>query len=294
MIQRLIAGSKRALGWHRPGRDLTVLPDDIFLVSYPKSGNTWTRFLVANLLYPEKHPDFSNINELIPDPEALSQRHLLSLPRPRVLKIHQYFDPRYPKIIYVVRDPRDVALSQYHFHRKRRLVDDQYPVERFVARFTAGETSIYGSWGENVGSWLATRHGRPEFLLLRYEDMIADTAAELIKVAAFLNLPIDSWRIAHAVEQSSASKMRELESKQVGLWSSTKDTRQDLPFVRSAKAGGWKSDLPDASVNELERAWGPLMKWLGYEPVTIAADDATSAHVQVSFLGESLLRERIL
>jgi hypothetical protein len=88
--------------------------------------------------------------------------------------------------------------------------------------------------------------------------------------------------------------MRELESKQVGLWSSTKDTRQDLPFVRSAKAGGWKSDLPDASVNELERAWGPLMKWLGYEPVTIAADDATSAHVQVSFLGESLLRERIL
>src|SRR5271166_567305 len=148
MIQRLIAGSKRALGLHRPGRDLVVLPDDIFLVSYPKSVNTWTRFLVANLLYPEKHPDFSNINELIPDPEALSQRHLLSMPRPRALKSHQYFDPRYQKIVYVVRDPRDVALSQYHFHRKRRLVEDKYPVERFVTRFIAGETSIYGSWAE--------------------------------------------------------------------------------------------------------------------------------------------------
>jgi hypothetical protein len=293
MIQRLIAGSKRALGLHRPGRDLVVLLDDIFLVSYPKSGNTWTRFLIANLLFPEKHPDFSNINELIPDPEALSQRHLLRMPRPRVLKSHQYFDPRYPKIIYVVRDPRDVALSQYHFHRKRRMVEDKYPVERFVTRFIAGETSIYGSWAENVGSWLATKYGRAGFLLLRYEDMIADTAAELAKVAAFLNLPMDSSRIAHAVVQSSANKMRELESKQVGLWSSTKDTRQDVPFVRSAKAGGWKSDLPETSVNELERAWSPLMKWLGYELATVQAEDAAGAQLQASFLGDSLLGERI-
>ena len=293
MIQRLIAGSKRAFGLHRPGRDLVVLPDDAFLVSYPKSGNTWTRFLVANLLYPEKSPDFSNINELIPDPEALSQRHLLRLPRPRVLKSHQYFDPRYPKIIYVVRDPRDVAVSQYHFHRKRRLVEDKYPIERFVTSFMSGETSIYGSWAENVGSWLATKYGRPGFLLLRYEDMIADTAAELTKVAAFLNLPKDSSRIAHSVEQSSAKKMRELENNQVGQWSSTKDTRTDVPFVRSAKAGGWKSELPEASLNELERAWSPLMKWLGYELATIRAEDAAAAQLQVSFLGESFLREHI-
>jgi len=293
MIQRLIAGSKRALGLHRPGRDLVVLPDDIFLVSYPKSGNTWTRFLVANLLYPEKHPDFSNINELIPDPEALSQRHLLSMPRPRALKSHQYFDPRYQKIVYVVRDPRDVALSQYHFHRKRRLVEDKYPVERFVTRFIAGETSIYGSWAENVGSWVATRYGRSGFLLLRYEDMIADTAAELAKVAAFLSVPMDSARIAHAVAQSSASKMRELESKQVSLWSSTRDTRQDVPFVRSAKAGGWKSDLPEASVNEMERAWSPLMQWLGYELATVQAKGAAAAPQQASFCASPLLGERI-
>jgi len=288
MIRRLIAGTKHAFGLHRPGRNLEVFPDDTFLVSYPKSGNTWTRFLIANLVFPEKHPDFSNINELTPDPEALSKRHLAALARPRILKSHQYFDPRYPQVICVVRDPRDVAVSQYHFHRKRGLLPDHHPIGQFVTRFVAGQTSQYGSWGENVGSWLATRYGRPGFLLLRYEDMIENTPAELAKAAAFLNVPADSSRIAYAVAQSSAGKMRELEEKQSLLWSSTKDTRQDVPFVRSAKAGGWRSELPQASVGEMERAWGPLMKWLGYELASGPAEDALSEQLQGSVLGERI------
>jgi len=221
---------------------------------------------------------------LTPDPEALSKRHLSSMPRPRILKSHQYFDPRYPRIIYIVRDPRDVALSQYHFHRKRRVIEDHYPIGQFVTRFLAGETTPYGSWAENVASWLATKYGHRGFLLLRYEDMVADTPTELAKVAAFLSIPADSSRIAHAVEQSSANKMRELESAQALHWSSTKETRQDVPFVRSAKAGGWKAGLPEASVQELERAWSPLMKWLGYELASSPAEDAMSTQLQESLL----------
>jgi hypothetical protein len=186
----------------------------------------------------------------------------------------------------VVRDPRDVALSQYHFHRKRRLIDDQYPIAQFVTRFIAGETSEYGSWAENVAGWLSTRYGSQGFLLLRYEDMIADTAAELTKVSAFVGIPIDSSRIAHAVAQSTANKMRELENAQTGMWSSTKGTRADVPFVRSAKPGGWCAGLPEASVKELEQAWCSLMKWLGYELATTPADEAVPAQLHESLLGE--------
>src|SRR6266851_5165037 len=268
MIRVLIAGTKRAFGLHRPGRNLAVFPDDTFLVSYPKSGNTWTRFLIAHLVYPEKHPDFSNINELIPDPEALSKKHLSKMPRPRVLKSHQYFDPRYPRIIYVVRDPRDVALSQYHFHRKRRLIEDTYPIGRFVTRFVAGETSEYGSWAENVSGWLATRYGRPGFLLLRYEDMMAHPTQELAKLALFLGIEADVPQLEQVVARSSADQMRKLEQQQAHLWSSTRNTRQDVPFVRVAKAGGWKSGLSEASVAEIEGAWGHLMQFLGYDLTT--------------------------
>ena len=68
MIKRLIAGIQRGLGLHLPGRSLLILPDDIFLVSFPKSGNTWTRFLLANLRFPDQPATWANIDRLIPDP----------------------------------------------------------------------------------------------------------------------------------------------------------------------------------------------------------------------------------
>ncbi len=146
------------------------------------------------------------------------------------------------------------------------MIGDDHPIEKFVERFVAGQTSPYGSWGENVASWLATRHNRPGFLLLRYEDMLENAARELAKVAAFLGISADPERIRVAVERSSADEMRRLEKSQAGLWSSTKDTRQDVPFVRSAKAGGWQTGLSDNAATQLEAAWGHLMTYLGYEP----------------------------
>jgi hypothetical protein len=266
MITRILTGAKQVLGFQHPGRNMIVYPDDVFIVSYPKSGNTWTRFLIGSLVHPELPADFSNINQIIPDPEALSKNELDRMPRPRLIKSHQYFDPRYGKIIYIVRDPRDVALSQYHFHRKRRLLQDGSSVEEFVVRFVAGETSPYGSWGENVATWMATRYGRPGFLLLRYEDMIENTTRELGKVAHFLSMDVPLDRLTLIVERNSADEMRKLERKQASLWSSTKDTRQDVPFVRAAKSGGWEAELPEAAVRKLEGAWSTLMKCLGYQP----------------------------
>jgi hypothetical protein len=267
MLRRVIAGAERALGLHAPGRNLAVFPDDTFLVSYPKSGNTWARFLIANLVRPTEEIDFSNVNRMIPGPEVTRNRDLMRTPRPRIIKSHQYFDPRYPRVIYIVRDPRDVVVSQYHFQRKRKLLADQYPLSEYVARFVAGQTSFYGSWGEHVASWLATRHGRPGFLLLRYEDMVEDTARELAKVASFLGLSSTPETILQAVERSSADRMRTLEKSQAQLFTSTKNTRQDIPFVRAAQAGGWRSALPEEYALQLDRAWGHLIHWLGYEPV---------------------------
>ena len=278
MLKRVIAGAKRVLGLHAPGRNLAVFPDDTFLVSYPKSGNTWARFLIANLVRPHEKIDFSNVNRMIPGPEVTRNRDLMRTPRPRIIKSHQYFDPRYPRVIYLVRDPRDVVVSQYHFQRKRKLVADQYPLSEYVGRFIAGQTSFYGSWGEHVASWLATRHGRPGFLLLRYEDMVEDTARELSKVASFLGLSSTPGMILQAVERSSADRMRTLEKSQAQLFTSTKNTRQDIPFVRAARAGGWRAALPEACALQLDEAWGNLIQWLGYE--LVLTDKASVAEDQ--------------
>jgi hypothetical protein len=266
MIKRLVAGYKKAFGLNKPGRLLKVFPDDVFIVSYPKSGNTWTRFLIANLVYPEKHPDFANINLLVPDPEGVTRRDLERLPRPRYLKSHAYFDHRYPKVLHIVRDPRDVVLSEYYFDIKRNAIPEGFPVDQFVSRFVKGELSHpYGTWAENTATWFYTRANTPRLLLVTYESLQSDAPRQMARIADFLGIPTTPERIAFAIEQSSADRMRELEKKQGHLWSSTKRTRQDKPFVRAAKAGGWKKELSPDSIHEIESHWGRLMQELGYE-----------------------------
>jgi len=100
----------------------------------------------------------------------------------------------------------------------------------------------------------------------------------MARIAEFIGVPVTPERIRFALEQSSADRMRELEKKQGHLWSSTKQTRQDKPFVRTAKAGGWKNELSEASIAEIESAWGVLMRELGYELATPILDPAAEAY----------------
>jgi hypothetical protein len=277
MIAHIIAGAKRALGLHRVGRSLLIFPDDTFLVSFPKSGNTWARFQIGNLLSPNKPVTFENIHAVVPDPEATPKRDLDRVPRPRVIKSHECFEPRYPRIIYLVRDPRDVVVSQYHYHRKCRKIEDGYPMDKFVARFLAGQTCPHGSWGENVGSWLMARRSDPRFLLVRYEDMISEGPRELGRISSFLGLASTQDAVSRAAERSSADRMRKMEKAQADLCTLTKDSRQDLPFVRAAGSGGWSKNLSEQNVADIETAWAPLMRYLGYPLTTQGGADSSIA-----------------
>ncbi len=264
--------TKYLLGKDIAGRQVAVRPDDTFIVSYPRSGNTWTRFLIANLLFADRPVSFGNIEQLIPDAEAQSSRYLKRLRGPRIIKSHQYFDHRYPKVLYITRDPRDIALSYYNFSRKYRHIADDYPLERYVHEFVNGSlmSSAWGTWAENVGTWVAARNGRKDFLLLRYEDMIEQTENELAKVARFFGIDPTVEKLRKAIANSSADRLRELEDKEGDEWVTTKDKRSDIPFIGSAVAGKWKSKLPATAVAEIEGSWGPLMHSLGYELTTPA------------------------
>src|SRR5215475_5248641 len=187
IIKFPIWGLQLVLGLHRPGRSLVILPDDVFLVSFPKSGNTWTRFLLGNLVNPDQPATFANVHRLIPDPTATSKRDFDALRRPRIIKSHECFDPRYPRVIYIVRDPRDVAVSFYYYNLKVRVIPDGYSMDEFVERWVAANVVGYadrvGCWEDHVLSWVRLREGKAGFRLVRYEDLLADPVKELTALA---------------------------------------------------------------------------------------------------------------
>jgi len=270
-------------------RGVTVFPDDVFLVSYPRSGNTWTRFLVGNLLWQKDPVTFANLESRIPEIYFNPDRFLRALGRPRLLKSHECFQPHYPRVIYIVRDPRDVAISFYHHNVKARNIPDDYPMASFVPRFIAGEFDrLFGSWRDNVFSWTELRQGTPGFLMLRYEDMKRDPATVLAGVAAFLErcsfhkIDASSEALQRAIELSSPERMRALEKREARQWVLTKGTRSDKPFVRSAISGGWQSQLAPESVAAIESAWGDVMQRFGYELVSRPVAAATVSQGEIS------------
>jgi len=264
MFKQFVSAAKILTRQVQPGMSLRVRPDDTFLVSYPKSGNTWMRFLIANLLQQDPPVGLLDADSLIPSVDAKSKRFFDEMRSPRVIKSHFSFIPAYRRVIYVVRDPRDVVMSQYHYQIKRGVLEQGSSLDNFVSRFLKGEVCPYGSWGDNVGSWTATRRDDSNFLLLRYEDMLADVTSGASQISAFLGLGRDANRVATAVERSSLENMRKVEKAEGARWDSTKGTRQDISFFRSAKSGEGRGTLSRESIDRIERAWGPLMQSLGY------------------------------
>jgi Sulfotransferase domain len=271
-MQRLIRAVRGAtnilLGKKTAGRHLTVYPDDIFLVSYPRSGNTWTRFLIGNLVNQDEPITFKNLESRIPEIYLFPDRVLRSFLRPRILKSHECFDPRYERIIYIVRDPRDVAVSYYHYAIKRCWIEPDCAIDQFVPRLIAGEFDVRAGWaacwGDHVRSWVSLRGDSKGFCLLRYEDLIRNAQHELARAARFFQIEPTPERLKRAVELSSADHLRQLEKKEGRQWPLTKKTRPDKPFVRTATSGSWQQVLPASSVAFIESRWGPLMRSLGY------------------------------
>ncbi|MEQ1736114.1 MAG: sulfotransferase domain-containing protein [Rhodoglobus sp.] len=249
-----------------PGRALDVRSDDIFIVSYPKSGNTWVRFLIASLLHPESPTDFGNIDVRCPTIYKTTNNELRVLPGPRVLKSHEYFDPRYPRVINVVRDPRDVLVSYFYYLRRKGSVDAD-SIERFAEKFMTGRLNDFGTWHENVSSWLAARGERDGFLLVRYEDLLRDGVGELARIAEFLGHRRAPQQLGVIVEQCSFDSMRESETRTGAQSRHLNSKRNDIGFVREGKSGGWKTELPVEVSSRLEQSWGSLIERLGY-PIT--------------------------
>lgn len=234
-----------------------IYDDDVFIVSYPKSGNTWVRFLLANLMVREDDLiDFHSSVNYIPDFEV-HHEDVVNAKRPRLLKSHSTYNKKFNKVIYIVRDPRDVYVSYYNYLLKKLPSN-----ERSISAFIKKSDLRPCSWELHVKSWL--NNSPKKFLIIKYEDLIDDTKSEFIKILTFLKWEKSEDQINRAIERSSFESMSRIEDLKGRPFKSEKDAKLSTKFVRSGKVGSWKNVLSNEDEKMILNMSRSMMQQLGY------------------------------
>jgi methylamine dehydrogenase accessory protein MauD len=187
-------------------------PDDIFIVTYPRSGTTWMQMILYQLTTAGKM-DFAHITQVSPWFERSLKDGTAydALPAPRLFKSHLSYRkiPRGPcKYLYVARDGKDVAVSYFYFYTTHMGFKGTF--EEFFERFLKGQVH-YGSWFRHVRGWWEHRDD-PNVLFLRYEDLAADLPGSLRNISAFCGLQIAAERWPGILERCGFAFMKRHES----------------------------------------------------------------------------------
>jgi Sulfotransferase domain len=261
---RLLRAAVRRPAPGPAARGLTVRRSDVFLVSYPRSGNTWLRFLLANALRPAEPATFATFGEVVPDIYDETDRALRRRPSPRVLKSHEPFDRRYRRVVYLVRHPADVAVSYYHYLIKMRTIPPGFDVVRFVDSYVLGALDGFGTWGDHVTGWLDAREGDDDFLLLRYEDVLEAPERALAAALELADVEAGGEAVAQAVARSTADELRRLERETATALPTFRGSRLEDPFIRKARAGAAAEELSPELVAQIAEAWPEALARVGY------------------------------
>ncbi len=243
----------------RKGRHINIYPDDTYFVAYPKSGSVWLTFMICSMLAEEESMDFEKAKAYMPDVYMHYDLKLRSRKRPRYLKSHEYLHPDYPKVAYLVRDPRAVAVSYFYFLKKYNKIRQEATFKEYLPYFVRGEIDKYGPWDKHVMGWLGANETSRDFLFLRYEDLKAQPLENIKKVADFLKLNPSEEKLVAAIEANTLDKMKVAEERTL------KEGRKDIPFVREGKSKGWESEFDQESMELLLSNFGWAMKRLNYD-----------------------------
>lgn len=236
-----------------------IFYDDIFLVSFPRSGNTWARFLLTGLyLWVEREgmaePNYFNIQTYIPDihlGSIGSYRPVAGLPR--IIKSHRAYTPNYPRVIYLVRDVRDALISGFHF--VNRYYDYFPSFERFLQDRNFGAFS----WKRHVESWLDSAARKPgRLLLVRYEDMLDDPIIQLKRILAFLNITISKDSLTWIVNMADKNRLRQLEA------TFSRPRPAPVSAIRKGEKGEWNATLSKEQQEYIYKVAGPALEKCHY------------------------------
>jgi hypothetical protein len=270
----------------------------VWIASYPKSGSTWVRAFLHNyILQPAEPQDINALMDLSTgesgalryrryDPRPASRYSIADVMRMRPL-VHRDLMAESPNLVfvkthnasvlvegvplmtpevtagavYIVRDPRDVAVS-YSRHRGRSL-DDTIAFMADPEAATGGtDDKVYerlSSWSVHVHFW--TRNPHPLLHVMRYEDMLADPDRAFGALVRVLGQEPPPDRLARAIRFSAFAELQRQEQARGFI---EQPAESQGAFFGHGQAGGWRGVLSAAQVRRIEQDHGAMMHRFGY------------------------------
>jgi hypothetical protein len=265
------------------------------LASYPRSGNTFLRVLLANYLNDRPGPVslsalpwlskgehiehlWREITGAAPAMRTLQEEwnargayfdrlRATSASAPVLVKTHTVngaiagvpaFDLNpYDRAVYVLRHPCEVAVSWADFYGKSldAAIDDLLSPGRFIQGLPDHGFELTGSWGQHVSSWVDAAPCPP--LVLRYQDLCIQPTRELARLVEFLDLKLEPHRIARAAVFSRFERLQQDEALHGFAEASPQATSQR--FFRQGRTGRWSDTMSTAQAGRLYDAYGPLI-----------------------------------
>jgi hypothetical protein len=244
-------------------------PTDVVITPYAKCGTTWLQ-QIFHTLRTRGDFDFDDISRVVPWIEMAEVAGVpLETPQkaePRGFKSHLGYDavPKGARYIVAFREPKDALVSMYRFMEGWFLEPGAVPIEAF-AQMWLGRTAGGGDIWNHLLSWWAQRDN-PDVLILSYEQMSADPAGTVRKVAAFSGIDLDDELLALTLERSSIGFMLAHKDRFDDLLMRTaSEVRCGLPpgsdsaKVRKGGSGGHSHELPAEVADAVDAKWREIV-----------------------------------
>jgi hypothetical protein len=277
LFAKMSAQSHKRLRQKNPFRGYVPGPQDVFVMTYAKSGTNWMMQIAHQLIH-HGRGEYKHLHDLVPWPDTKAMpfvkkyaipleeaTHWQTAPEKlRVIKTHFDWDmlpdSNQAKYIAVIRDPKDIFVSNYHFIRDGVYGPAMPTVDTWFELFLSEKFPLGGSWAVNTAGYWSQRH-RPNVMIASFKEMKRDLRGVVTRVAAFLNITVPEDVIDEVCRKSSFEYMKAIDRKfamgKMVAW------REPGAMIRRGSQGGSSEMLSPERQRQVDQYFIAELKRLG-------------------------------